>query len=260
MITYKGTRYPDGQISVQILGYQDYTLTKSILSYENLFEIRSVADVLKHQGYKFKRLTIPCLFGQRSDRRFSELSSFDLKLIAEVINKCEIQQVDILDPHSDVALALIDNSRKLKPDSYIKEALTDIQFNKINKNTPTVTLVSPDAGAYKKVFELATQLNLPLVAAVKHRDLQGNITLNFSGDVEGRNCLIVDDLLDGGYTFHLLAEQLKNKGAKTVFLYTTHAYFNKGVDFTTFIDGFYCTNSVKNITHEKVTQFKIKGL
>jgi len=253
----KVIKYPDGQVNVQISDVES-KISMRINSYEDLFVLKAIKEISDYTNHlKYKELFIPCLFGQRSDRRFSENESFGLKIICDFINSMNFNRVKIFDPHSDVSLALINNSEKISSFSYVKDSIFYIKNSFLNCKTDDLILVSPDAGAYKKVFKYAEDLNLPLVAANKFRNLKGEVTLNILGDVKGKNCLIVDDILDGGYTFHLLAKQLKEQGATKVFLYISHAYFNKGIDFTEYIDGFYCTNSVKEIDYPKVTQFKI---
>lgn len=249
MENYEVIRYPDGQISVKVKSFPAYIAVK-IASYEDLFILKSIVDVYRHKRKEIWSLSIPCLFGQRSDMRFSEDQSFDLKNICDFINSLEIPHVEIFDPHSNVCLGMINGSEKKEPYEFVVRALKDLE-------NYDCCLVSPDAGAYKKVFKYGEKLNLPVIAANKFRDLKGNITLNILGDVKGKSCLIIDDLLDGGYTFHLLGEKLKEQGAHKVYLYISHAYFNKGVDFTPHIDHFYCTDSVKEIIHPKVTQFKL---
>src|SRR5688572_26435714 len=112
---FERIRYPDGQISAKFVPplYQ-VRIKERINSYEDLMYVRSIAEIIQTHpdlpGTEKYTLNIPCLFGQRSDRRFSQDNSFDLKLIAEVINACRFKRVEIFDPHSDVALALINNS------------------------------------------------------------------------------------------------------------------------------------------------------
>lgn len=250
-MNYEVIHYPDGQISVKVNEFPA-NITVRIASYEDLFILKSIIDVYKYKGKELWSVTIPCLFGQRSDMRFSQNQSFDLKNICDFINSMNIPHVEIFDPHSNGALDMINGSEKISSFEYIKKVLTDI-----NGYAGNTVLVSPDAGAYKKVFKYGEEFNLPVIAANKFRDLHGKITLNILGDVKGKDCLIVDDLLDGGYTFHLLGGQLAAQEAGKIYLYISHAYFNKGVDFTPYIDHFYCTNSVKDIVHEKITQFKI---
>ncbi len=253
-------KYPDSQINVQIEDSVDRlkTVKYRIDSYEDLFVLKSFVEARNHYygGLMFTKLFIPCLFGQRSDRRFQEHESFGLKVICDFINSMNFSKVEIFDSHSDVSLALINNSVKISSKQRVEETVLEISRLGVN-TTRDLVLISPDAGAYKKVFKYAEDLSLPLVAANKFRDLKGEVTLNILGDVKGKNCLIVDDILDGGFTFHLLAKQLKEQGANKVYLYISHAYFNKGINFSDYIDHFYCTNSVKNIEDPKVTQFKI---
>lgn len=253
---YERITYPDGQMSVKWTegNLIPAELKIRINSYEDLILVKSLTELRHIQGEYPKKLFIPCLFGQRSDVRFSEHQSFDLKIITDIINSCEFKEVTIFDPHSTVSLALINNSRKLGPDEYVQRAWDDMR----KKSEGHLCMVSPDAGAFKKVFGLGAKFNLPVLGANKHRDLEGNINLTFAGDVKDKTCLIVDDLADGGYTFIVLGNELKKRGAKKVYLYVSHAYFNKGFDeLKKSIDGIYCTNSVKDIQDEFVTQYKI---
>jgi len=212
------------------------------------------------------------MFGQRSDRRFSKMQSFDLKLICDIINECGFGKVEIFDPHSDVTMALIDKSIKKTSFVYVAQAVGDIR-DRILRDDPhsgggDLLLVSPDAGAYKKVFEYGEQLNLPVMGAMKHRDKDGKIDLMFTHDVSGKDCLIVDDMCDGGYTFNVLSKELRKQGARKVYLYVSHGLFSKGFkELAENIDHIYCTNSVKEISERElgrehgvfdfVTQYKV---
>lgn len=256
MNKFERTRYPDGQIGVKYIPsaspLNSFMVTERINNYEDLMYVRSIAEIMdsNHMNKSKYTLFIPCLFGQRSDRRFSDLESFDLKIITDVINECNFGSVAIFDPHSDVSLALIRNSRRIKPDDYIKQAL-DLFVQDVLKERPhsmDVVLVSPDAGAYKKVYGLGEKFNRPVLAAVKNRDREGNVNLQFMGDVKDKYCLIVDDLCDGGYTFEVLGQALRAQGAKKVCLYVSHGLFSKGFEkLFGVIDHIYCTNSVKDV-------------
>jgi ribose-phosphate pyrophosphokinase len=252
MVNYNITRYPDGQISLKLSSDHSTDPIIRVSSYEDLFILKSYSDAhFNYFGY-YPSVTIPCLFGQLSDRRFNVDESFDLKNICQFINSCNFLQVSVFDPHSDVPEALLNNFHKLLPNDYIYRSITNI-IDKEDRSQ--VTLVSPDAGAYKKVFKLAEQWKHPLVAANKFRDRDGNINLVVLGDVKGSNCLIVDDICLGGRTFKILAEKLREQGANKVFLYVSHAHFFNGFDLG--LDHFYCTNSVKDIENDLVTQFKV---
>lgn len=254
---FKRIKYPDGQISAEWenSGANFNSITNSVIyerinSYEDLFFVRACAEVLQKWNVK-GRLRIPCMFGQRSDRRFSNFQSFDLKLITDIINECNFEEVEIFDPHSDVTLALINKSVKRSSLEFVQQTVSDIQVRQLLNDgyTTDLLLVSPDAGAYKKVFEYGERLNLPTVGAMKHRDKYGKISLVFTHDVEEKDCLIVDDLCDGGYTFELLSKALKEHKARNVYLYVSHGLFSKGFkELSKTINHIYCTNSVSDLS------------
>lgn len=261
---FEKIKYPDGQISAKCIEpvgtYEGGIICERINTYEDLFYIIAIADIIRYNGWKGWELMIPCMFGQRSDRRFTEFQSFDLKLITDVINKCEFEKVTIFDPHSDICVDLIDKCRKMSPYDFVHGSIADIEEKNqvLGGYDGELLLVSPDAGAYKKVFEFGEKLKLPVMGAMKHRDSAGKIDLMFTHDVEGKDCLIVDDLCDGGYTFELLGKALKEHKARKVYLYVSHGIFSKGFDkLKEVIDHVYCTNSVKDITDDFVTQYKI---
>lgn len=262
---FERIKYPDGQIGAREVGsFDSITLKQRINSYEDLFYVRAIADILQNNQTTME-LFIPCLFGQRSDRRFEQNQSFDLKLIAAVINDCKFPVVKIFDPHSDVAMALINHSVKISSLEYVQKVVHDL-YHGVDSgiergiNNCNFTLVSPDAGAYKKIFDYGKQMNLPVVAAVKHRDENGKIDLTFMGDVKNKHCLIVDDLCDGGYTFELLGKALLDNGAHKVYLYVSHGFFSKGFyNLHQVIDHIYCTNSVKDIANGTIVKPRTLG-
>jgi ribose-phosphate pyrophosphokinase len=245
---FERIRFPDGQISAKwVQGDNSHVIRQRLNSYEDLMFLAAIGEIgkNKHENYD---LFIPCMFGQRSDRRFGPDQSFDLKIITDVINSCNFWKVEVFDPHSDVTLALINNSKKRSSLEFVVKAVADIRQKmcdeQLSPGLDDILLVSPDAGAYKKVFEFGEKLNLPVMGAMKHRDKDGKITLMFTHDVEGKDCLIVDDLCDGGYTFELLGKALREHKARKVYLYVSHGLFSKGfIELHKIIDHIYCTNS-----------------
>lgn len=249
MAKFKRINYPDGQVSAiwqqQPIEDRYQTIKERINSYSDLIYVRAMADAIGKDRAGRWALFIPCLLGQRSDRRFEEGQSFDLKLICDIINACGFSEVEILDPHSDVCMALINGSKKLSSFEYVKKSVEDILSKTVGENK--VLLVSPDAGAYKKVYEFGEKLNIPTMGAMKCR-VDGIPAVTFTHDVEGKDCLIVDDLCDGGATFISLAKLLKLHKARSVYLYISHGLFSKGFGaLHQDISHIYCTNSVKDI-------------
>ena len=117
-----------------------------------------------------------------------------------------------------------------------------------------VVLVSPDAGAYKKVFDVAKEFKIEkIITATKVRDLEtGNIIRTDIPVLDQHNNLkyvIVDDICDGGRTFIELAKAIKDsRPTAEIYLVVTHGIFSFGFDFLVqYFDGIYCTNSVKDI-------------
>ncbi|WP_194767287.1 phosphoribosyltransferase family protein [Tamlana sp. I1] len=249
---YKINKFKDGQVAAKIIESGDLDIKIRGNSYEDLFRIASIKEAWDNENSTNKTLTatltIYCLIGQRSDRRFNDLESFDLKIIANFINSMAFDKVEILHPHSSITLALINNSKEIKNYEFVKKA-----YNAIGNPV----LISPDAGAYKTTHEIAEKLDADLIPSNKVR-VNGMPVISIQGDVNGKDCLIVDDLADGGRTFKFLAEELKEQGARKVFLYVTHAQFNYGFEeLKTAIDHVYCTNSYKDIDDAFVTQYKV---
>ena len=174
----------------------------------------------------------------RQDRAMVSGDAFSLKVFANILNSLKFDCVEIIDPHSDVTPALIDNVFVIEQHKcYVLESLGGAYD----------AIVSPDGGALKKIFKAAKVLNVSFVIeASKNRDVvTGAITsTSFIGDVSGKKLLIVDDICDGVFTFIKLAEVLKAGGAKQVDLYVTHGIFSKGIEvLTPFIDNVYCQYS-----------------
>ncbi|WP_036154650.1 phosphoribosyltransferase family protein [Maribacter forsetii] len=252
---YEIKKFKDGQVAAKIIEGGDIHIKIRGNSYEDLFRAAAIKEAWDAENATNKtaiaKLTIFCLIGQRSDRRFNKGESFDLKVICKFINDMKFDSVAILHPHSPISLALIDNSEKISHFDFVEKA-----YNQIGNPV----LVSPDAGAYKTTHEIAEKLNADLVPSNKVR-VDGAPVISIQGDVKDKQCLIVDDLADGGRTFKFLAEALKKQGAAKVYLYVTHAQFNYGFDeLKETIDHIYCTNSYKDIDDDYVTQYKLASL
>jgi ribose-phosphate pyrophosphokinase len=252
---YEIKRFKDGQVTAKIIDNGDIHIKIRGNSYEDLFSAAAIKEAWSAENSENKtaiaKLTIFCLIGQRSDRRFNKGESFDLKTISKFINSMHFDKVSILHPHSPISLALIDNSEKISHFKFVEKTF---------KQIGNPILVSPDAGAYKTTYEIAKKLNTDLVPSNKVR-IDGAPVISIQGDVKGKECLIVDDLADGGRTFKFLAKTLKDQGATKVFLYITHGQFNYGFDeLKETIDHIYCTNSYKNIDDHFVTQYKLDDI
>lgn len=188
-------------------------------------------------------LTMPYIPYARQDRACSNGDAFSLKVFANLINQQNYKAVSVTDAHSSVATALLDRVIELKQKDL--STLFDINVNEKYK-----FVISPDAGASKKTAEFAERLqdNPEVVQCLKVRDpATGNITKTtvLHEDFNGEDCLIVDDICDGGRTFIELTKVLKERGAGKIGLFVTHGIFSNGVDvlFDNGIDFIYTTDS-----------------
>jgi ribose-phosphate pyrophosphokinase len=201
--------------------------------------ILATNQVLRDAGATKVCLNIPYFLSARSDRKFQPNQSFDLKLTADILNTAGFDRVTILDPHSDVLPALINNCKPITAfDGFISWIPNPTAF------WEGKTLVSPDAGAYKKVGKLAEQLNIPLIPGMKIRLQDGFPETQFFGDVKDKDIVIVDDICDGGRTFVELGAKIKALGSKSITLIVTHGIFSKGLTLEN-IDKIYTTNSYR---------------
>jgi ribose-phosphate pyrophosphokinase len=143
---------------------------------------------------------------------------------------------------------VLDNS------TYVKDIL--IHLNKDNEGDTlkeSLVLISPDAGAYKKIGKLCSKLGWEgeLVAANKYRSIStGNIeSLELSKqDFNGKDVLIIDDICIGGRTFIELAKKLREKNVGRIYLAISHGVFSNGFrDLNQYFEEIFCTDSFFNI-------------
>jgi len=221
-------------------------------------------------------LVIPYFPYARQDRVYNEGEALSVKVMADLINSLKCDSVEIWDAHSDVTTALIDNCVHMSMSDLIWKVELGEEILK-----KTLTLVSPDAGAEKKVRSLAKMLNLntsllqpicyesntegrpsldgprdaferyktEVIYCTKDRDTStGEITgTKVPDDVEGKNLMIIDDICDGGRTFIELAEVLKEKGCGKLYLYVTHGIFSRGfAKLSQYFDHIYCYHLIDN--------------
>lgn len=166
----------------------------------------------------------------RQDRVCVPGESLSIKVFSNLINSQNYKEVLILDPHSDVTPALINNCSVLNNHYRVYMTLRDISGD--------VTIISPDAGANKKTKDLVKSLynyneKVDLVKCDKTRDLKTGKISGFevyADDLEGKTCVIVDDICDGGGTFLGLAKELQAKNAGDLHLIVSHGIFSKGLD------------------------------
>lgn len=232
---FKLFTFPGGEPHIKLdepdkLKGSEVIITHRISSFNKLGEVLVAVNALKNAQVENISLFLPCFPGSRQDRVAVPGEALTVKVYADIINAQGFKNVAILDAHSDVTPALLDNCISINNHEFVKKALEDMG------EVDQPVLISPDAGANKKIKDLAKYLvgegiKLPIVKCDKTRDVEtGNITgfEIYSTDIQNKDCIIVDDLCDGGGTFLGLAKELKTKGARNVHLIVTHGIFSKG--------------------------------
>lgn len=235
---------------------------------EMFFEIAQCVDVLRQKNNRIEiTLIMPYIPYARQDRSMESNDSFSLRVFADLLNSLNLDKVVVVDAHSDVSCALIRNvvhiqQHQLMSFSWVQYALP---FGDV--------LVSPDAGSLKKIEKVAEVMQPSgRVTMAKVRDTTtGKITGCRISDcdissLEGRDCLIVDDICDGGATFIGIAEELKKARAKRISLWVTHGIFSRGLTplFEAGIDRIFTTTSIYEMPtvdwHGKLVAFPIEQM
>lgn len=243
--SYRVWKFPSGEIGVQLTDnhhvyHNDTTnpyneITGSILSSDHIIELLQLVEAIRsNEPFTIDlRLNMPYCAYSRQDRICNTGESFSLKVFADLINSCNFSRVTTYDNHSDVATALINNCANI-PLSTILLGRDERYCWELNINQYDF-LVSPNAGANKKVFECSKYFNIPMIRADKIRNTSdGSIveTQVFATDkqLDNATVLIVDDICQGGRTFEELAKALKAiQPTVNIHLYVTHGFFNKGL-------------------------------
>jgi ribose-phosphate pyrophosphokinase len=221
---------------------------------QSMMQLLLLTDALRRQGAREIDLYIPYFPGARQDRVCNPGEPLSAKVYADLINQQGYRKVFVFDPHSDVVVALLDKVQVIKNHEFIKQVLAEIGSDLI--------LVSPDAGANKKVFELSSQLGgLPVVRADKIRDVRNGAIIGtevFCDDLSGKTAVIVDDICAGGRTFIELAKKLKSKNCERIILIVSHFEHRDQVTKLTEsgIDAIYTTNSLQDLVSTPILSVK----
>jgi ribose-phosphate pyrophosphokinase len=264
-IKYTVSNFPDGQHLLTVKGVvlhdldeireKEVRISSRFNSFIDLEMIICAAQALRELRVKSIHLFLPYVLGGRSDRKFSEGSSNYIKnVIAPILNSQKFESITCLDPHSDVLEACLDNFKKIDNTYLVKFALQSI-YGDSAVDQSRFCLVSPDAGALKKVYHVAESIGYTdsIIIASKHRDLKtGKITHTEVTGVDQhskKDFIIIDDICDGGRTFIEIAKVLSDiKASSKIYLIVTHGIFSAGFDeLEKYFTGIFTTDSVGKI-------------
>ena len=220
-------RFSDGEVTVEIkqnVRARDVFVVQSTCAptNENLMELLIMVDALKRSSAERISAVIPYFGYARQDRRpRSTRVPISAKVVANMLQAVGVASVLTMDLHADQIQGFFD----IPVDNIYASPvlLGDLR----QKNYDDLLVVSPDVGGVVRARALAKQLGCDLAIIDKRRP-KANVSevMHVIGDIDGRNCVIMDDMIDTAGTLVKAAEVLKERGAKKVYAYCTHPIFS----------------------------------
>ncbi|KQU51704.1 phosphoribosylpyrophosphate synthetase [Bosea sp. Leaf344] len=191
---------------------------------DHLMELLIITDALRRSSARRITAVIPYFGYARQDRRASGRTPISAKLVANLITHAGVDRVLTLDLHAGQIQGFFD----IPTDNLFGAPLMarDIKDRLDWRNA---MVVSPDVGGVVRARALAKRIDAPLAIVDKRRDRPGESeVMNIIGSVEGRSCILLDDIVDSGGTLCNAAEALLEQGAREVFAYITHGVLSGG--------------------------------
>jgi ribose-phosphate pyrophosphokinase len=220
-------RFSDGEVTVEIqqnVRARDVFVVQPTCAptNENLMELMIMVDALKRASARRITAVIPYFGYARQDRRPRSMRvPISAKVVANLLETVGVERVLTMDLHADQIQGFFD----IPVDNIYASPvlLSDLK----SKAYPDLVVVSPDVGGVVRARALAKQLGSELAIIDKRRP-KANVSevMHVIGEIEGRNCVIMDDMIDTAGTLVKAAEVLKERGAKRVFAYCTHPIFS----------------------------------
>ena len=216
-------RFADGEIYVEIneniRGNSIFVIQSiSTPANDNLMELLICVDALRRSSAKNITAVIPYFGYARQDRKVVPRTAISAKLVSNLITNAGAHRIVTVDLHAGQIQGFFD----IPVDNLFSTPIFSKHIKKYisNKN---IICVAPDVGGVERARALGKKLNVGLAIVDKRRPAPGKSqVMNIIGNVKGKNCLLVDDIIDSGGTIVNAAKALKEKGAKDVYVYVTH--------------------------------------
>ena len=216
-------KFSDGEIYIEInenIRGNSIFIIQSISSpaNDNLMELLLCIDALKRSSAKNITAVIPYFGYARQDRKVVPRTSISAKLVSNLITKAGADRVVTVDLHAGQIQGFFD----IPVDNLFATPIFARHVKKKIKSK-SIICVAPDVGGTERARALGKLLNVGLAIVDKRRPKPGQSqVMNVIGNVKGKTCIIVDDIIDSGGTIVNAAKALKERGAKEVFVYITH--------------------------------------
>ena len=257
------TRFKDGEVFASIKNNvrgQTVFVVHSAKHNPNddIMEFLVVVDALKRASVKEVIAVIPYFYYARQDRKSEPRSPITAKLYANLIETAGVNRVITMDLH----VSQIQGFFNIPVDNiYFWPAVVD-DIKKTFPNMTNVVVTSPDVGGVMRARSLAKKIQTQIAIIDKRRERAGvSEVMNIIGDIEGKDCVIFDDILDSGGTLCGAADAIKQKGAKSVCAYITHGIFSSdafekihasNIDFICVSDTIENKSILQNTTNTKI--------
>jgi len=222
-------RFADMEIFVEIqenVRGQDVFIIQSTSfpTNDHLMELLIISDALRRASAKRITAVIPYFGYARQDRKAGPRTPISAKLVANLITQAGVDRVLTVDLHAGQIQGFFD----IPTDNLFAAPLMARDI-KEHLDTSNTMIVSPDVGGVVRARALAKRIDAPLAIVDKRRERAGESeVMNIIGDVSGRSCILVDDIVDSGGTLCNAAEALLANGAKEVYAYITHGVLSGG--------------------------------
>lgn len=216
-------RFPDSEIRIDVnenVRGEDVFLLQSTSNPANdhIMELLIMLDALKRASAKRVTAVIPYYGYARQDRKPGPRTPISAKLVANVIASAGADRVLTLDLHASQIQGFFDI-----PLDHLYAAPVIVNDIRANYDVSNLMVVSPDAGGVARARALAKRIDADLAIIDKRRERASvSEVMNVIGNVEGRDCILFDDIVDSGGTLCNAANALKEKGAANVSAYITH--------------------------------------
>lgn len=219
-------RFLDQEIFVRInenVRGEDIFLVQSTAAPANdhLMELLIIIDALVRASAERITAVIPYYGYARQDRKTGGRTPISAKLVANLLQRAGANRVLTLDLHAGQIQGFFD----IPTDNLFGQPVfeADIKSEYTRKERGNIMFVSPDTGGVVRTRALAKRFQADIAIVDKRRPKAGvSEVMNIIGDVEGRSCILLDDIIDSGGTLCNAAEALKEQGAKDVSAYITH--------------------------------------
>ncbi len=191
---------------------------------DNLMELLITLDALRRASARRATAVIPYFGYARQDRKTGSRTPISAKLVANLITQAGANRVLTMDLHA----AQIQGFFDIPVDNLYAAPLFSQQIRDRNKDRDLI-VVSPDVGGVLRARQIAARLNCDLAIIDKRRERAGvSEVMNVIGDVRGRDCILVDDIIDSGGTLCNAASALIENGARSASVYVTHGVLSGG--------------------------------